>query len=139
MRADLEAAMRLKVMRYQFRLEKDIEENYKKGNIMITLAGGDALAIDDEDLGETFTDILKGFNFQYPDYHVYHMIEIGGPRVALMYVGPREDEWEEERMNDDGYLNCYVCNALIPEYSEFGEVQIKESNFFPLMALWEDE
>ncbi len=138
MRVDLEAAMRLKVMRYQFRLEKDIENNYEDGKLMVTLVDGDPYFIDDEDLGDTFTGILNNFNSKYPDYHVYHMIELGGPRLAIMYVGPIEDEWDDERMDDEGYLSCYVYNALIPDYSEFGEVQIKESNFEPLFALWED-
>lgn len=139
MRANLEAAMRLKVMRYQFKLEKDIEENYKIGKIMVTLSGGQAAFIDDEDLEDTFLNIVRDFNSRFPEYHVYHLIELGGPLVAMMYVGPRETEWEEERMDDEGYLTCYVYNAFIPEYSEFGEVQIKDSDFFPLMSIWEDE
>lgn len=138
MRADLEAAMRLRVMRYQFKLEKDIEENYKKNRLMVTVESGQAYFIDDEDFGDTFTDILKDFNTKYPNYHVYHMIELGGPCLAVMYVGPKVNEWEYERMDDDGYMNCYVYNALIPEFSEFGEVQIKDSHFIPLMAIWED-
>ena len=139
MREKLEALMRLRLMRYQFRLDnKKVEENYKEGKLMITLASGEVLFIDDESLGDTFTDILAEFNAKYPNNHVYHMLELGGPLLAVMYVGSTMDDWESERIDDDGYCTCYVYNALAPYCSEFGDVHITESTLDPYSYFWDD-
>lgn len=60
---------------------------------------------------------------------VYHVIlnqmEFG-LCYSLLYVSPREEEWESDRKDlNEKYPFAFVVNADVPEFSEYGTIGIK--------------
>jgi len=119
-----EATRRLKSLIAMGVLDQKVLDLWKDHQDTVTLICSKVEKIDDEEWYDTFAEIKNYFERNHPGYVVYHMKEIGGPLLGLFYVGPNEDEWEEERIQEDGTMMCYVYNALVSSLSEAGYVNL---------------
>lgn len=119
-----EAVLRFQTLREEYGHDASALEKYEKGILTVTLLNGEVCNIDDPEFGNTFIDIINEFQSNYPGYEVFHCLELDRIRLAVLYVGPNEDEWEMERIDEDGYMYCYVYNAFLPALSEPGEVRL---------------
>lgn len=61
-------------------------------------------------------------------YHVIKSFTEVGTLYAVLYVSHSEEEWDMERMENDGSIFSYVYNATNPSYSEYGYIGIRPAN-----------
>lgn len=119
-----EATKRLKTLVEADLTMREALSKWRKQKLTVMLSCGEVYDIDDEELGSTFINLRNHFERKFPGYMVYHMIELGGPLLAIFYVGPYEEEWEDERLNEDKTIQAYVYNALNDSFSEPGMISL---------------
>ena len=61
-------------------------------------------------------------------YHVIKSFTEVGTLYAVLYVSNSEEEWDMERMENDGSIFSYVYNATNPSFSEYGYIGIRPAN-----------
>ena len=61
-------------------------------------------------------------------YHVIKSFTEVGTLYAVLYVSHSEEEWDMERMENDGSIFSYVYNATNPSFSEYGYIGIRPAN-----------
>ena len=61
-------------------------------------------------------------------YHVIKSFTEVGTLYAVLYVSNSEEEWDMERMENDGSIFSYVYNATNPSFSEYGYIGVRQAN-----------
>lgn len=118
----IEAIERMKLLK----MSKSCIKALKNGEVWMSENYGALYEIDDD--FEDVLDEIKSVEEKYGClvYHVIRNVTEFGDLFSFMYVTKYNEYWEEDK--DElltGYAFAYVYNRNIPEFSEFGGIQIK--------------
>jgi hypothetical protein len=119
-----EALQRIAQLVNSLGLNPNVEGYFREGKLYYSYltAGGFMGSIDNIEYDERFPKVVAEFEESY-DFLVYHVLETGSS-LSLLFVGNHKEDWPTETLFNDKYIQAYVYNFDIPEYSEFGDIAL---------------
>lgn len=123
-----EAQSRIATFVDAYGLNPKVASYFEEGRIYYSYLtmGGFMGSIDTVAYDSRYAEAVARFESAFEGCLVYHAIEtaaLTGTTLALLYVGPDEDDWDIERP-DDSRMFAYVANIDKPDFSEFGFVTV---------------
>lgn len=94
-----------------FKVMRDVVNNFKNGKLMMSEFGGILYNLNDE--AKRAVEIVEGYG--YRPYHVVVAPVAGQTTYAVLYTSNISSEWEYERVNPKGQLDSFV---YMPEYDQ---------------------